>query len=820
MCPSANQCAVTRNVVTETSEIGIVFEFPSTEAQKKDDFFAGKEGSAGHLAKTMCEAVGLDISKAYVCSASNCRLNPKKEAMLKKAMLGCKARLVQELKEAGVKKVLCLGTMGYSALVSAERNLPITKHRGAWYKAYGMDILPTFSPNMVVASSDWFRDMARDFEKFMATDGRDPWPQVDLWLPEDLKEAKEAVQWVEQASYVSLDVETTGLSPISNHLTALGLGVLHKEEDAGTSIIFDEALLQKKGAWRLVGDLIARNDKPTVMHNAKFDLQFLKHGLLQKGFAYTPGNIQDTMLIHYTLDERPMGKFKSHVLETLARTYFDAPDYGLDMKKWLKDWATVQEVEKRKMRHDLHIYLGLDCYYTARLYPTLYNEALEEGEQLLDLYENVLMPATFALADIEYRGVYIDIPFYEEVNKKLRAREKRIIGKLQKQKMIPDDFNPGSPKQVSTLLYETMGLPVYKTRRKGKQQGGSTSEEVLKILKRRRPEVTKLVDDIILFRKVSKTRSTYAQGMLDRVDVDGRVRGNFNLHGTATGRLSSDNPNLQNIPDSSHTKIEVRNGFVAPEGTVLIEADYSQLELRVAAWLSECPDFKQVFIDDRDVHQEVTWALFKKEKHEASKYERYMAKCCNFGVMYARGPSSLANGPEMDYIEENGGTRWTEDEVSEFFDRMLKNWPRYNEWMEEQSQRAYLDQYVEGPFGNKRRFPFIPSGDAGATGRQGINTPIQGTASHVTLTALIRIHNRLPEGAYIVSTVHDSILIECREDLVDEVLVIVKEEMEENLDIDPGGVPFKADADVAPRWGEMGRYAWEEMQLVTIQDED
>lgn len=816
-CPSTRQECVSRPV--KEAEVAIVFEYPSQEAALKDDFFSGKKGGASNLVKIMCDQLGIDLNTTYVCSAVNCRPNPKKEAMLKKAMLACRPRLVEELKEAGVKKVLCLGTIGFSALVSAERNLPITKFRGRWYQAFGMDILPTFSPNMVVASPDWFRDFAADFEKFATTAGRMPWPEVDLWIPESLKEAKEAFQWIKEASYVSLDLETGGLSPVSKEVIAQGIGVLHKDGDAGTTVIFDEALLEKKAVWRLTSELLGREDQPTVMHNAKFDLQFLKKGFLERGLKYKPGRIEDTMLLHYTIDERPMGKFKSHVLESLARVYFDAPDYGVDMKKWLKAWETVHEVEKRTMRKQLHVYLGLDCYYTARLFPTLWNEALEESEQLLDLYEDILLPGTFALADIELRGVCVDKEFYEEVNEKLKRKEKRIISKLQKLTGVKD-FNPGSWVQVAEVLYEKMGFPIYKTQRRGKQQGGKTSGEVLTILKRKKPEAAPVVNEILLYRKVSKTRSTYAQGMLDRIDTDGRVHGNFNLHGTATGRLSSDDPNLQNIPDSSHTKIEVRNGFVATKGSVLIEADYSQLELRVAAWLSDCPDFKQVFIDGRDVHQEVTWALFEKEKKDATKYERYMAKCCNFGVMYARGPGSLANGPEMDYIEENGGERWSEAEVKDFFDKMLRNWPRYNEWMGEMSRKAYEDGYVDGPFGNKRRFPLIPPHDHGAVGRQGVNTPIQGTASHVTLSALIRIHNRLPEGAYIVSTVHDSILIECAKHLVDTVLRIVKEEMEVNLGFDPGGIPFEADADVANRWGEMGKYTWEEEVLVPVVADD
>lgn len=839
-CPLDTRARVTRHV--EQADVAIVFEHPSSEAALTDDLLSGRKGSGTHLLRSTCEEVGIDLDSAYVCSATNCYPSAKREAVLKKAMLACRERLVSELRSAGVRKVLCLGPVGYSALVSAERNLPITKVRGRWVKAYGMDILATFAPGMVITAPDWFRDFDFDLRKFANEDGREPYPEVTVERVTSVDQLRALEPYLIEQDFISMDLETSGLSPVADKTVAVGMGVLDGRN--GTTYILDDLMLKRKAAWTVVANLLNSDALEVVFHNAKFDLKFLHQEFRRRALAYDPHLIQDTMLLHYALDERPMGRYTSHRLETLARCRFDAPDYSIDMRRFLDEWRShLPRTRRDELRTSLLDYLALDCYYTARLYPLLWDEALDEDEDLLDLYEETLMPGALALADVELKGVLVDRDFYLRAEQHLNGRAEEILDRL-RTASGREDFNPSSPKQVKELVYGELGLPfgeeamrlfkydknayardsmsvsgeaskkkVYHTSRRGVQQEGPTSKPVLKMLAREFPEHHQVLDDIVQYRNLVKNVGTYVRGMLDRVDEDGRIRGNFNVHGTATGRLSSDNPNLQNIPDASHTGVEVRNGFIAGPGNVFIEADYSQLELRVAAHLADDPVFKQVFIDDRDVHQEVTWALFHKTREEATKYERYMAKCMNFGVMYARGAASLANGPEMDYIADNGGTPWSVDEVKEFFDKMLRNWSRFNEWMEEQKEFAYTEGYVKGPFGNRRRFDLIPPSDGGAVGRQAVNTPIQGTASHITLTALVRIHHRLPEGADIVSTVHDSILIEASRDLVNEVLRIVKEEMEDNVPLETD-VPFKSDADVAERWGEMTKWNWDPETLV------
>lgn len=810
-CPSSRVAQIDR--YEPIGDVAIVVDFPTDQDAVKGDFL---QGDSGTLAQMVLQAAGVDLESAYYTTALNCRPNPKKEAMMKKAMLGCRERLVKELQQAGVKKVLTLGSVGFSALMSAERVLPSTKVRGRWYQAYGMDILPTINPTMVMGDPDRFRDFYKDVEKFATTPGKQPWPNVVLHIPETIKEMREAFRFLAEASFVSLDVETTGFSAFKDELLAVGLGVLYEGGEDALTIVLDEALLERTATWKELGSLLARGDQDTVLHNAKFDLKFLKYWLDEFGITYDPKRIQDTMLLNYLLDERPMGKYQAHSLKNMARVRHDAPDYDINMKKWIEEWKKADEYARRALRKKMHTYLGLDCYYTAVMYPHLVQEVEEESHDLMELYNTLLMPGTYALVEIEMHGAKVDRAFFEATWDNLQARAAPILERIQSTILDPE-FNPNSPKQVHDYLYDDAGLPKMRTARRGKLQEGPTSKQVLKMLKKKFPEYDELITDILEYRNLTKNAGTYVKGILERMDDDDRIRCDFFVHGTSTGRLSSTNPNLQNIPEASHTKVEVRNGYIAPDGYLLGNADYSQLELRIAAHLSGDKEFIQVYVEDRDLHQEVAFEFFRKPKDEITSYERYMAKCMNFGVVYGRGAHSLAFGPEMEYIEDElGGNRWSQEEVEGFFDKFFGKFSGFKEWMDEQYALGYSDQVVVSPLGRRRRFPFIPRKDNGAVGRQAVNTPIQGTASDFTFASLIRIHARFKElnvredapVAFIVLTVHDSIMFEFLPAYIDEVRAIVREEMEDNVPLD-SVVPFKSDFEAAPRWGEIKGFDYE-----------
>jgi uracil-DNA glycosylase family 4 len=788
------------------SRVALVLDHPTELEAKRSTWMTGKRGGASELLLQTLTAVGLNVDDLYVCSALNCRPNTAKPAMLKKGMLACTERLVEELKSQQIERVLCVGALGYSALMSSHKTLPITKHRGRWRKAFGMDVMGTIAPGLMFNDPDWFRDFAYDIQKFARGDGLQPWPNVEWWVPETYDELEEALKLLSKYDYISCDLETTGFSCIDDDVIAAGFCGLDGED--AQVVILDEWLLEDDDVWQHIADIVA-SDQDLVFHNAKFDLKFIKEQLLRRGLEFAPRNIHCTLMQHYTLDERPIGsKFKSHGLEALARVRYDAPDYGINIGQWLKTWADAEDELREEMRFDLHTYLALDCYYTARLHPDLWNEAMEEDERLLDLYEDLLMPGTIALVDIEHHGVLLDREMFEGINEELSAKADAIKAKLQDNLDWPD-FNPNSSKQVQQLIYEDLGMPfgqrtengkVYHSARRGKLQEGPTAAAVLKNLSERYPEHKEVIEDILEYRTYTKTIGTYVKGMLQRMDSDGRLRTNINLAGTATGRTSSSDPNLQNVPDASHIGIDIRAGFIAAPGNVYVSADYKQLEVRVAAMISEDPAMLEIFLSGRDCHQEIAYSIYHKPKAEISKYERWLAKNILFGLLYGRGYESVATGPEQEDIARHGGRRWTIEEVKTYFDSLLAEWKVFAEWQATQKHIGYTEGEIVTPTGRHRRFPFIAKHDGGHVGRASFNTPIQGTASDFTLYALIRMHELLPEGASVILIVHDELIIECREDQATEVAELLKRTMEEDTLLD-SVVPFACDIEMSTGWG-------------------
>jgi DNA polymerase-1 len=818
-CPCPGPEVVSRH---DNAEVAIVLDWPSEQESKADEWLVGKRGGASELLRTLLLHYESDLEKLYICSAVNCRPNPKKKAMQKKAMTACRERLVNELREAGVKKVLCVGPLGYGALTTSKALPAITKVRGRWKKAFGMDVIATLPPGFAIGEPEYFRDLAYDVHKFFTTDGLQPTPNVDLWVPETLEEVDEAFEFLYAGhSFVAMDLETTGFSPISEVPLAVGLGVLEGPTDA-TVVALSETMLESKKVWRRIEKLL-NGPIETVFHNAKFDLQHLKQQLLEHGLKYEPQAIHDTMMLNYALDERPMGKYKCHGLEAIARIRYDAPDYGIKMGEFLKEWETATSEHREEMRLKMHTYMALDVYYTARLFPDLYNECLDEDEDLLELYDRLFIPGVLALANVEHHGILLDRPMYEKSRQELGLKADVILKRIRQATDNPE-FNPGSPVQVKKFVYDELGLTIdaglaaavaqitdVSSRKEGIRSRGTytdpsrlkvsaTAAPVLKMIARGHPEHRQLLDDICEWRNLSKNAGTYINGLLQRCDVDGRVRATLNIHGTASGRLSSTNPNLQNLPPASHTGIAVRSGFLAPPGYSFLDCDYKQLEVRMAGEMSHDPAMKELFESGGDPHAETSKIIYGRS--DVSHYERMLGKILTFGLLYGRSPNSIATGPEAEDIVARGGKRWGPRDVHEFFDNLLSNWAVYAKWRQGCREAPYKDGEIKFSIGRKRRFHFVPKHDGGHMGRQGINTPCQGTASDFCLYALIKLDEVLrPYRAQVVATVHDSLLVECHDDDLEAVVPIVIEVMERDT-LWKTYIPLKVDLKITKRWGQ------------------
>lgn len=798
----------------------VVFDSPSEAAIRTGDWLSGPKSGGSSLLQALLKH--LCDEPVYLTSASKRLVNPQKAAIQKAEMLSCGGDLEAELLCAGIERALCLGPVGFGALTGA-RTLPApTRTRGRWVAApSGLLVLGTISPGLAVAEPEYYRDLEHDLVKFFNSDGPCPEPDVDLIELRSKKEVEEVVAEL-KGKTVSCDVETTGFSPKSEKMLALGLGLLG-QNGTGVSYVIPEGLLELKGTWRQIQKLVNDDSYELVFHNAKFDLQQIHCNFDRHGLEFDPTEIHDTMMLSYALDERPMGKYRSHGLKRLTAVRYDAPDYDVEMGKWLKEWAVAEGEAKEGLRRDMHAYLALDVYYTARLFPDLWNECLLEDERLLDVYEKIFMPGTIALAQVEYHGMLLDRVMYEKVRDQLDEKA-AVLSRRIKDAVGDETFSPGSPKQVKDYLYDELGLDLevaihatvtevseLSARAEGirsrgtytdpaRLQSSPTAAPVLKMLARGYPEHRTLLDDIVEWRNITKNAGTYIRGLLDRCDVDGRIHGSFNLHGTASGRLSSTNPNLQNVPPASHTGIPVRSGFKAPEGYSLIDADYKQLEVRVAAELSGDPTMIQMFKEGGDPHSKTSETIYGRS--DVSHYERMLGKIITFGLLYGRSPDSIATGPEAEDIVARGGKRWEPSDVREFFGNLLREWNVYADWRARCRDAPYQDGEITFSLGRKRRFGFIPRHDGGKAGRRGINTPCQGTASDFCLWSLIRLHEKLKDyPAQVICTVHDALIVEVRDDVLDEVKEIVRTTMESDT-LWPTAVPLAVDLKVSERWSQ------------------
>lgn len=788
--------------------IALVLDYPTNLEKSKGRLL---QGDTGKLIRATLKTLGVDERDVNVITALNCKPPTAKPKLLRESMACCRARLLRELRSLNVEKVLCLGTIGYTALTSTDKIARMDKVHGRWMPVYGMWMIGTYSPTRVIMDPELYRDWIKAFVKFFDTDKREPWPDIRMYVPSTTRELRdnlESIGGFDSKYQLSLDIETTGFSPIEDEVVAVGFGAMRNETD-GDIVIIDYELLQDERTWWMIADQLEFGWN--VPHNGKFDLKFIVQVFRKLGIDFRIGKIDDTLLENYCLDERPWGRYGAHSLKNISRVRYDAPDYDINVGEWIKLWKQAKRDGNKSMldalEKTLHTYLALDCYYTARLGRDLPEEIKKESKRLYKLYRRLLIPASNMLSAVELRGCNMDKHHLLNLREQLLEQ---IHGSTEIIRDFADDdsFNPASTKQIYSLLYDALKLPITTIEHSGRHKGGPTSAITLKRLRAQFPEYADLFNEILTWRRLQNTLGTYVNGLLNRIDPDGRLRPDFLLHGTATGRLSSLNPNAQNIPEKTHTIVDLRAAFIpTADDWVLIDADYSQLELRVAAHVSKDPNFVEVYREGRDLHQRVLTLVFGRT--DASHYERWLAKGMVFGAMYARTAKAMVAGPEMDYlVNELGGEPWPLAKMQAFFDAFFAEYTELAKWQANAKKEVYKKQMLETEMGRIRRFPFISSMDKGSAGRMAINTPFQSLASDINLDAAVRIHERLERInrkagktlAHIILLIHDSVIAEAHESVSDQVQCIMREEME-NVPIDTE-VPFKVNIAVAKNWGD------------------
>jgi DNA polymerase-1 len=605
------------------------------------------------------------------------------------------------------------------------------------------------------------------------------------------------------AAPVALDTETTDLNPFRAELVGIGLCWGEGQADlayvpltppvppaaeAEAPLLADtpepsplplEIVLSALAPW------LGSPRHPKTLQNAKYDrLILMRHGLPLEGV------VMDTLLADYLRDANA-----KHGLDAMAERNFGfTPTTYEQLVPKGQTFAAVPVAEAAQ-------YCGMDVHLTRRLTGLLRQQLEELGRALPKLLDQVELPLEPVLAAMEATGIRIDVPYLQDLAREFALQLDRL--EVEAKAAAGVEFNLASPKQLGELLFDTLGLDRKKSRRT--KTGWSTDAAVLEKLADDHPVVALVLEH----RTLAKLRSTYVEALPQLVEPEtGRVHTDFNQAVTATGRLSSSNPNLQNIPIRTEFSRRIRKAFLPQEGWTLISADYSQIELRILTHLSGEPVLVEAYRSGDDVHAVTARLLL--EKDEVSADERRLGKTINFGVIYGMGAQRFAR-------ETGVGAAQAKD----FLSRYRQRYPRVFAFLELQERLALTRGYVETILGRRRPFAFDPAGlgrllgkdplaidleGARKAGREGqllraaANAPIQGSSADIIKLAMVQLHRQLQDRnlpARLLLQVHDELVLEAAPEALDEVLGLTRRTMEQAVILD---VPLRVETGTGSDW--------------------
>ncbi len=519
-------------------------------------------------------------------------------------------------------------------------------------------------------------------------------------------------------------------------------------------------------------DVFEDNSIKKIGHDLKSDIIYL----LKKGISLNNANF-DGEVAKYILNPSD----SSYSIDKLSYEFLeiDIPSIN-DYLGSGKARVSFKELDVEKNKQYLYDYISTVIKIESKI--------VEEIEKfhMCDLFYNIEMPLVEVLAYMEFVGFKIDLNILDELgekfNNKLTILEEVIY------EMVGEKFNINSPKQLGVILFEKLNLEVIKKTK----TGYSTDIEVLDKLKSKHPVINKIIE----YRQLTKLNSTYVEGLKAVIgENDGRVHSVLNQTITTTGRISSTDPNLQNIPTRTEEGKEIRRAFIAEDGYVLVDADYSQIELRVLAELSNEENLINAFINHEDIHSKTASEVFKVKLEEVTSMMRSRAKAVNFGIIY--GISDYGLGRDLDISRK---------EAKEYIENYLNYYHNIDSYMKNIVEQSKKNLYVETYFGRRRYIPELESRNFNIRSfgeRIALNTPVQGTAADIIKIAMIRVYKKLKENnmkSRLLLQVHDELIVEACKDEVDKVKEILKNEME-NV-VDSFRVHLEVDINVGDSWYE------------------
>lgn len=573
-----------------------------------------------------------------------------------------------------------------------------------------------------------------------------------------------------QQTSVCFDTETTGLDPLVAELVGIAFSW---EKGKGFYLPVPEDRDQAQEFIEELRPFFEADTIEKVGQNLKYDIK-----VLAKYNLKVAGKLFDTMLAHYLINPD-----MRHNMDVLAETYLNYTPVSITelIGKKGKNQLSMREVPVK----DQTEYAVEDADITWQLKEHFEKELEEAGTR--KLFDEIEIPLLRVLAAMEIEGINLNTSFLNDLSKALDTDITRLTSEIYE--AAGEEFNIGSPKQLGVILFEKMKL--VEKPKKTKTGQYSTAEDVLSYLAKDH----KIIQNVLDYRGLSKLKSTYVDALPEQVAVDGRVHTDYMQTVAATGRLSSNNPNLQNIPIRTERGREVRKAFIPrDENHTLLAADYSQIELRIIAALSEEETMIKAFQDGEDIHASTAAKVFNIPLEEVTREQRSNAKTVNFGIIYGVSAFGLSNQTDL-----------SRSEAKELIETYYKTYPKLRNYMSDQVDFARENGYVKTVLDRRRYLKNINSANAivrGAAERNAVNTPIQGSAADIIKIAMINIYEKLENSNYkmkMLLQVHDELVFDVPNEELDAMKSLIQQEMENAFKMT---VPLDVEVGLGQNWLE------------------
>lgn len=865
----------------KTARIMIVQESPTELENSRKEYMLGR---AGKMLKTALQEVGIDLEDCYFTSIVKCS-TPEDRPPLPDEVKACKDYLMAEIDIIKPEIIIPTGNMSMKALMGVTG---ITKQRGKVTEKGGIKYFPIVHPNMVLKNPTHMDAFSEDIITLSSVlngteiEGRANYKQDRVYgdtYEDAIAEIKRLLA-LPSGTAIAIDLESTKANPYKSYVTmSANAKRLHPESERVkiSAIGFSDSsgygsaipLYHRENTMsgnqigtvvKFLRFLLEREDIEWVTQNGKFEIKWLR-----KQLDIQVSNVMwDTMLMHYLAITEEKG---THDLGTFSWLYTDMGGYDSALND-------VAPKGKDKGNYDLipwdilKKYLADDCDVTYRVYEK-WRPLIEDDEEFYWLWNNIMIPATYTFANIEGNGAKIDRKWLEHlqdsypkeiqrIEDKLRNysevvemerewqelwEERCYIGSIKKADRTPEQdekfiknkkydpngkkdgvlvdgtkFNFGSNAQLGELFFNRLGLKTVVLTDKGNP---STNDDSLKYMLNQH-EICKTIME---YRKVNHLYNNFVSGMEEHMSDTDFVHGNYNLHGTVTGRLSSNEPNMQQMPRKSNDPLsfqywnDIKKLFVSRYGDdgVMVQFDYSQLELRILAVFSQDSNLIDLYRSGADLHKAVASDAFGVPIDEITKDQRTASKKIQFGVVYQESAKGLSEDLRAEGID------MSVQECERFIEAYFNKYPKVDKWIKGIKKHAKRYKQVKTLTNRIRRLPTIDSIDqrvASEAERQCVNSPIQSTGSDCTLMSLILIDNWLQETnkkSKLAITVHDSLVIDCHKSEVVEVSKKVKHIMENLAEYNEffsflGDVPIVSDMEIGYSYAESFECSIEEIE--------